>query len=87
MNYRDQVNWPPVWVHIRRVPTEKLTGEIGVLTEANWYPEAPTKIFLRMKLNDEKSIGALLFTDEMFCRQLHEILRQHIGCSIKEIGD
>ena len=46
MNYRDQVNWPPVWVHIRRVPLERLTGEIGVLTDANWYPEVPKRIFL-----------------------------------------
>jgi hypothetical protein len=32
-------------------------------------------------------MGALVFTDSAFCRQLYEILQQHVGRSIEEIGD
>ena len=87
MSYCGQSNWPPVWVHLRRVPVERLSGEVGVLTEAHWLADHPTRIFLRMKLNEEKYIGALLLTDAIFCSQLYAILHQHIGRSIKEIGD
>jgi hypothetical protein len=87
MNYRDQVNWPPVWIHMRRTPLQKLTGEVGILIDADWYAETPTRLFLRMKLDEEKYLGALLFSDETFCKQLHRILQRHIGRSIEEIGD
>jgi hypothetical protein len=32
-------------------------------------------------------MGSLLFEDAAFCRLIHDFLQQHLGQSIKEIGD
>jgi hypothetical protein len=40
-----------------------------------------------MNIDNEPYMAALAFTDIAFCRQLRNILQQHIGSTIKEIGD
>ena len=40
-----------------------------------------------MNIDNESYIAALVFADIAFCRQLRNILQQHIGSTIKEIGD
>jgi hypothetical protein len=87
MNYGGTANWPPEWVHTRIMPTRRLTDEVGVPTNTAWYPDNPTRLFLTMNTNNEPYMTALVFTDIAFCRQLRNILQQHIGSTIKEIGD
>jgi hypothetical protein len=87
MNYGGTANWPPEWVHTRIMPIRKLTGEVGVLTSTAWYPDHPTRLFLTMNIDNEPYMAALAFTDIAFCRQLRNLLQQHIGSTIKEIGD
>jgi hypothetical protein len=87
MNYRGQANWPPVWFRLRAEPAKKVIGEVGVLIGSVWHAEISKRVFLRMKLDQELYMGALLLTDATFCSELHGILKQNLGRSIKEIGD
>jgi hypothetical protein len=87
MNYDGTPNWPPEWVHTRIMPIRRLTDEVGVLTSTAWYPDHPTRLFLIMNIDNEPYMAALVFSDIAFCRQLRNILQQHIGSTIKEIGD
>jgi hypothetical protein len=87
MNYRRQVNWPPVWFRLKTEQPKRVMGEDGVLIQSLWDAQLSKRLFLRMKLDQELYMGALLFTDATFCQQLHGILKQHIGRSIREIGD
>jgi hypothetical protein len=87
MNYRGQVNWPPAWFRLKTEQSKRVKSEVGVLIESVWDAQLSKRLFLRMKLDQELYMGALLFTDATFCEQLHGILKQHIGRSIKEIGD
>jgi hypothetical protein len=85
--YYGMNSWPPVWVNSRTVPTSKLTGEIGTLTRTTFFPEMPKRLFLIMEFENQPYMGALLFSDAVFCRQLNTILQDQIGRSIAEIGD
>ena len=87
MRYRGQQNWPPIWVSAGKPPIQRLTGDVGFLTNVLWHANVPTRLFLRMNVGEEPYLGSLLFPDRTFCFQLYGILRQYIGRSIKEIGD
>jgi hypothetical protein len=87
MSYHGTSNWPPVWVHMRKVPTDKVIGEVGILIDSIWHSELPTRLFLRMNLGEEPYLGALIFGGSGFCWQVHGILQQNLGRPIKEIGD
>ena len=65
----------------------KNIGEIGILTAVVLHDAAPDKLFLRIDIDHVRYMGCLAFTDAMFCRQLHDVLQDHLGKSIKEIGD
>jgi hypothetical protein len=66
---------------------QKNIGEIGILTAVVLHDAAPDKLFLRTEIDHVRYMGCLAFTDAMFCRQLPEFLQDHLGKSIKEIGD
>ena len=87
MNYYGFRSWPPVWVNIRENPTKRLTGEIGRLIGIIFYPGIPKCLYLRMQVENERYMGCLAFSDASFCRQMEGILKNHIGRSMKEIGD
>jgi hypothetical protein len=48
---------------------------------------ASNKCFLVMEYQDKIYLGTLIFDDRVFCAQIATLLKQHIGLSIKEIGD
>jgi hypothetical protein len=87
MNYHGIRNWPPSWVSTRSLPPEKLNGEIGTLKAVKLYDLTPNRCFLIIEFQTRRYMGSLLFQDAVFCRQLHDLLQQHLGRSIKEIGD
>lgn len=63
-------------------------GEVGILTGVE--TGAPTALnshcILIMRWNDQDYFGSLFFDDSSFLNQIVEILRQHIGSTISEIG-
>ena len=77
-------SWPPVWVHTR---TDKAYGEVGTFTGTSVNDAIPTAIFLKMQFEQKEYMGFLSVNDAVLCRQLNELLDQHIGRPIEEIGD
>ena len=89
MNFAGYANWPPIWVSGAGSKTyKKNLGEVGTLIGVILNEVAPDKLFLRMEIKSERRyMGCLAFNDPVFCRQLYIFLQDHIGKSIKEIGD
>jgi hypothetical protein len=81
-------SWPPIWVHSRGTPeVKKLHGEIGVFTGTIRHEAVPSTIFLRMEFENESYLGFLVVGKPMFCLQLDNLLQEHVGRTIAEIGD
>jgi len=84
MNYRTVKNWPPIWTNSGK--TDEI-GEIGILRQVNGDSQLCSRCFLVIEHEGQRYVGALLFSDVMFCSSIREILKNYIGRSIKEIGD
>jgi hypothetical protein len=79
-------NWPPVWMQRRIDGFKAQTGEIGVLIYVH-AASGSNKCDLAIVDENENYTGTLLFDDAKSCHQIADLLRQHIGKSIKDIGD
>lgn len=89
MCYRNVLNWPPVWTRgvVKESGEQKLLkGEIGVLTYIYANPNASNKCYLIISHQTERYTGCLIFSDRSVCVQISNLLREHIGRPIKEIG-
>jgi hypothetical protein len=62
-------------------------GETGVLRHVHFNDHNYHKAFLVMEHEGEYLVGTLLFNDGSLRHQILEFLQQHIGCSIKELGN
>jgi hypothetical protein len=80
-------NWPPVWTNATRKGADKAYGETGVLRYVHFSNSTSYKCFLVIEHESEHFVGTLLFHDPALHRQITEVLRQHIGCSIRDIGN
>jgi hypothetical protein len=88
MSCRGVSNWPPVWtLATPRGKQKVIRHEIGVLRYIHAYEESSTKCYLIIEYEGQRYIGALLFDDVTFCRQISALLQRYIGHSIQEIGD
>jgi hypothetical protein len=88
MNFAGYANWPPIWVSGTGSENRKKTlGEVGILIGVIFNEATPDRLFLTMEIKSERYMGCLAFNDHVFCRQLYLFLQDHIGKSIKEIGD
>src|SRR5215470_14694838 len=85
LEYGGLPSWPPIWVDARKNVFRKLRGEVGDLVGS--IPYGRTKLLLSINFDGEIFIGTLLLSDVDFCRQLHALLKNHIGHPIREIGD
>lgn len=80
-------NWPPVWTQPKREKNKSMRGEFGVLRYVHWNNHGGSnKCYLVMEYNSEHYVGALIFDDSTFCRQIATILQAHIGEAISDIG-
>ena len=86
MKYGRLPNWPPVWTQNTRTGIKRLAGEIGVLAYVHTRRGPSDKCFLVIDHEHERYVGTLLFDDRTFCGQVCELLRGHVGRSIKDIG-
>jgi len=87
MQYRRVRNWPPVWTQQGTGRNKTLVGELGVLRQVNGDSRSATRCFLVIEHEGERYIGALLFDDHIFCWLVLQVLKSHIGWSIKALGD
>jgi len=89
MTWRGHPNWPPHW-NGPHGPNHPLPhGEVGILTRVEIGPSsalAPHCILI-MRWNDQDYVGSLFFGDSEFLSEIVEVLRDHIGSPISEIGD
>jgi hypothetical protein len=87
MSYRGLANWPPGWLRRGGGRHKFLRGEIGVLSHVLYGGARPrSRIYLIMEHEGEEYIGALLFSDGTYCGQIADLLRDHRGYTIEEIG-
>lgn len=87
MSRRGISNWPPVWTNSTKEDPQKIYGEVGVLRYIHLADQASKKCYLVIEYNRERYVGSLSFDDTAFCSQICRLLQQHIGRSVKEIGD
>ena len=88
MRRGDFSNWPPLWTQgTKEGDTTIVRGEVGVLRYVHLAAQQSKKCYLVIEHNGQNYVGALLFDDSAFCSQLCALLQQHLGQSIKEIGD
>jgi hypothetical protein len=86
MMYRRRPNWPPVWFCTDGYDQHP-KGEVGTLKailRSDMQP--PNRCFLLICHEDSEYLGCLLFDDQVFCRQVMELLKGHCNRSIAEIG-
>jgi hypothetical protein len=79
-------NWPPVWTQRRIDGFKAQTGEVGALIYV-YAASGSHKCDLVIEYENENYTGTLLFDSARFCQQFADLLRQHIGKPIKDIGD
>ena len=91
MTYRGLRNWPPSWIQsggLHDITTPTLLGEVGILTQVLLSRIEPrTRCILLIDFKDQSYMGILLFDDAAFCRQVHDLLQQHLGESIRQVGN
>ncbi len=62
-------------------------GEVGILKYVHSNSLMSNKCFLVIDFQEEAYIGSLIFKDHAFCGQISNLLRDHVGWPIKDIGD
>jgi len=86
LNFLGRSSWPPIWVHTRTQPYKRIIGEVGVFTGTRLYELRP-RLFVQMEYEQQPYVGCLVTDNVVFALELHQFLLNHIGLSIKEIGD
>jgi hypothetical protein len=88
MSYRHVNNWPPVWTQTTKDRNITLQGEIGILQSVENPPFGDrNRVYLFIEHEMEIYIGTLIFDNAPFSWLIAKMLKQHIGWSIKELGD
>lgn len=87
MSYRGVSNWPPIWTQGTAKNRKIIKDEVGILTYVHDVNPESNKIYLVIQYEKEHYVGTLIFDDVKLCHQMTDLLRQHIGRPIEEIGD
>ena len=88
MSHRSVPNWPPVWRWISGENYKQgAKGEVGILEELRPSLFSPYVLHIIMQHESCEYIGALIFDDLQFCRQMQTLLQEHCGQPIRQIGD
>lgn len=80
-------SWPPLWTTTRRERNDSAVGEIGILKQVLMNDLFHTMLFLTIEYQSLRYMGAMQFDDTEFCYEIFNILKSHVGYSIKQIGD
>jgi hypothetical protein len=80
-------SWPPTWRLIKGLGAERLTGEIGILTQIA-VNKIPTihRCFLYMQHEESSYLGCIFIADRAFFGQVVKILEGCLNRPISEIG-
>jgi hypothetical protein len=86
MTHGGAPNWPPLWMQSRIDGVKAVNGEVGVLIYVHAVVDL-YKCYLVIEDENENYTGTLLFDNARLCGQVADLLQQHLGRSLKEIGD
>lgn len=95
LNFRDHpalirnglMLWPPQWSNTYQAKEIWPQGEIGTL-EKVWMDELLDRcVFLHMRDDVFRYIGAIHFDDRVSCTMVFNFLKSVVGRSVAEIGD
>jgi hypothetical protein len=86
MMYKNNRSWPPDWLWTAGYDTTHPRGEVGFL-KGVLRSKPRAGCFLIMEHCGAEYVGALLLDDPAFCQEIFEVLSQHLGNTIQEIGD
>jgi hypothetical protein len=82
------LGWPPAWWWRTGGENKHPRGEVGTLREVRPYSIQPAdRFYLIMENEGAEYLGVLLVEDYTFCQQVFELLLEHCGRTIREIGD
>ena len=80
--------WPPVWWARAHRERKQLRGEIGLLKVVQPYNIQPAdRVYLLMEHEQAEYLGILLIEDYSLCQEVFNLIAQHCGRTISEIGD
>ena len=89
MSFFGRRSWPPVWSWIGGKRDQYATGEVGVLREVRMHEaaaEACLRVYLLIDYDERLYMGCLLFDDAPFERAVYDLLEQHRGERIEDLG-
>jgi hypothetical protein len=81
------IDWPPNWIRTEGEGNAKLIGEIGILASVVRSRFEPLTCYLMMEFQGSSYMGTLLFRERSLSGQVFELLQQHSGDSIQQIGN
>ena len=80
-------NWPPLWMLVTEVSVNSLKQQLGVLKYVYSDGEWSNRCYLISEHEGNVYAGYLLCQDRPTCIRIMRILCDHVGLSLKEIGD
>jgi hypothetical protein len=86
MSFQGVKNWPPSWTSTSGSLTTLPAGEIGVLEQVKASSIDSGTCFIMMSHDGNYYIGRLTFDDQEFCRQVCDLLKNHYGRLLVDIG-
>jgi len=88
MTYKGNHSWPPGWLWTAGYDNTHPQGEVGILKAVlRSHINPRDRCFLIMEHCGAEYVGALLLSDPAFCEEIVELLMQHLGETVPEIGD
>ncbi len=92
MKLRDRVrgHWPPSWASSYGRGTTFDTSEEGILRAVALMPamgSQPERLRLEVEHKGTPSTGVLALNHQSLHAELHEVLRNNLGKTIRELGD
>lgn len=79
--------WPPTWWWRGGEDNKQPVGEIGVLKEVIACSIKPAnRCYLIMEYEGAEYMGVLRFDSYSFCQRVYDLLLQHCGDTMKQIG-
>jgi hypothetical protein len=85
LTYHGFPAWPPVWVAVSSGTA--IAGEVGSLKRVRLHPDRPRCVFLTIEDNGVQFTGCLIVEFQFAAYALEDLLKHHIGVSIRSIGD
>lgn len=86
--YKGYPSWPPMWARRGGNKYTPAVGEVGVLKQVIPPTMNPwDRCFLIMEHDDQEYMGILLIEDSRLCHEIYNVLVEHLGEPIQQIGD